>query len=171
MNSTELNPQIPTGMSTRGMRVLIAEDEALAANVIEYELDVIGAEIVGRATDGRQAATLTQRLRPDLVLMDAEMPEVDGLAAAGEIQECCPTPLVYPHGLFRTSNHHPGCGCESGRLPAQTSPCRGTAKGHARRLGPVCRSYRIAPIKRGAAECAPAAKPFAGLAADLHVLP
>lgn len=75
-------------------RVLIAEDDALVATVIENELEKTGAIVVGKANDGRKAIECTQILRPDVVLMDIEMPEMKGLDAAREIQRLCPTPVV-----------------------------------------------------------------------------
>jgi AmiR/NasT family two-component response regulator len=75
-------------------RVLIVEDEALVSDVIQNELEKSGHEVVGRAADGRLAVELAQSLRPDVVLMDIAMPEIDGLKATLMIQEECPTPVV-----------------------------------------------------------------------------
>jgi two-component system, response regulator PdtaR len=75
-------------------RVLVVEDEALVSDVIQNELEKSGHEVVGRAADGRQAVKLAQSLRPDVVLMDIAMPEIDGLKATRMIQEVCPTPVV-----------------------------------------------------------------------------
>ena len=47
-------------------------------------------EVVGEAMNGRQAITCCARLRPDLVLMDIEMPQLDGLVATGAITQQCP---------------------------------------------------------------------------------
>jgi DNA-binding NarL/FixJ family response regulator len=49
-----------------------------------------GLEIVGEAVNGRQALSLCRRLRPDLVLMDVRMPDLDGLAATRAIKQECP---------------------------------------------------------------------------------
>ena len=75
-------------------RVLIAEDDVLVGDVIQSELERMGHRVAGRATDGRQAVDLTKCLRPDIVLMDIAMPELDGLEAARQIQEQCPRPVV-----------------------------------------------------------------------------
>jgi two-component system, response regulator PdtaR len=76
------------------IRALVAEDDALVRSVLESELATIGVTIMGTAADGHQAVSLTRSLRPDVVLMDIEMPEMNGLEAAREIQRQCPTPIV-----------------------------------------------------------------------------
>jgi DNA-binding NarL/FixJ family response regulator len=50
--------------------------------------------VVGEASTGREAVTLVQRLAPDVVLMDVEMPEMDGIAAAAMIQASTPQSAV-----------------------------------------------------------------------------
>jgi DNA-binding NarL/FixJ family response regulator len=62
--------------------VLIADDQALVRAgfrmILEAEEDM---EVVGEAADGREAVEETRRLRPDVVLMDVRMPDVDGIEA------------------------------------------------------------------------------------------
>jgi DNA-binding NarL/FixJ family response regulator len=72
-------------------RVLIADDDALMrAGLVE----LLGAdpelEIVGQAATGRQAVEQTRRLAPDVVLMDVRMPDLDGIAATGELARAAP---------------------------------------------------------------------------------
>jgi len=78
----------------QSLRVLIAEDDALAVDLIRYELKKIGLTTIGEAYDGLEAIRLTRALQPDVVLMDIRMPLVDGLEAAARIQAECPTPVV-----------------------------------------------------------------------------
>ncbi len=79
---------------TAEVRVLIAEDDFLVTEMIRGVLDELGYVSAGNARDGRQAIELTESLRPDVVLMDIKMPELDGVEAARVIQERCPTPVV-----------------------------------------------------------------------------
>lgn len=81
-------------MTASTPRALIAEDDTLVAAVIQDTLEQIGIDVIGTAADGAQAVEMTRRLQPDVVLMDIEMPEMDGLIAAQRIQEDCPTPIV-----------------------------------------------------------------------------
>ena len=75
-------------------RVLVAEDESLVAELIEGLLTELEHTVVGRASDGRQAVKLVCELRPNAVLMDIHMPDMDGLEAARIIARDCPTPVV-----------------------------------------------------------------------------
>jgi DNA-binding NarL/FixJ family response regulator len=68
------------------VRVLIADDEPLFADALEVLLGVDDRiEIVGRARNGSQAVELALELGPDLVLMDLNMPGVDGFGATEQI--------------------------------------------------------------------------------------
>jgi AmiR/NasT family two-component response regulator len=78
----------------RRVGVLIAEDDPLVGEMIRGTLEDLGYTVAGEAIDGRQAVELTRRLRPDVVLMDVAMPQVNGIEAAQQIHETCPTPVV-----------------------------------------------------------------------------
>ena len=78
----------------KNIRVLIVEDEAMIAEMIQAVLKEAGYVVVGRAVDGVQAVEMTQSLRPDVVLMDIALPGMDGLEAARRIYETRPTPVV-----------------------------------------------------------------------------
>lgn len=77
------------------IRVVLAEDSdtcrALLTAVLESDDQL---RIVGQAYDGEAAVTLVERLRPDVVVMDAHMPVMDGFAATRNIMLRCPTPIV-----------------------------------------------------------------------------
>jgi AmiR/NasT family two-component response regulator len=57
-------------------------------------LEDLGYVIVGEAVDGQQAVELTRTLRPHVVLMDVELPKMNGIMAAQHISESCPAPVV-----------------------------------------------------------------------------
>lgn len=63
-------------------RVVVAEDEALIRMDLTEMLIEAGHEVVGQAGDGAQAVEMTRELRPDIVVMDVKMPNMDGLTAA-----------------------------------------------------------------------------------------
>ncbi len=68
------------------IRVLLADDHALVRTGFRVILDIEDdIEVVGEASDGLQAVDLAHRLDPDVVLMDVEMPGMDGLAATERI--------------------------------------------------------------------------------------
>jgi AmiR/NasT family two-component response regulator len=76
------------------VRVLIVDDSELFRRSTSRILQVLGYEVLGEAENGRQAIEKTLTLRPDLVMMDVEMPELTGIEAAREIQQVHPTPVV-----------------------------------------------------------------------------
>ena len=62
------------------MRVLIAEDHPLAAAAMRAVIEIDGGfEVVGEARSGSQVLPRARELRPDLVLLDLMLPELDGL--------------------------------------------------------------------------------------------
>jgi DNA-binding NarL/FixJ family response regulator len=68
------------------IRVLLAADQALMRTGFRMILDTeTGLEVVGEASDGRAAITQARALKPDVVLMDVQMPGVDGLSATREL--------------------------------------------------------------------------------------
>ena len=79
------------------IRVLIADDQALVRTGFRLILSgEPGIEVVGEARDGAEAATLAAELKPNVVLMDVRMPEVDGIEATRRIvvDETSPRVLV-----------------------------------------------------------------------------
>lgn len=77
------------------IRVLVAEDSpttrAQLVHLLEQDPEI---RVVGQAADGEEAVELAVSLRPDVVLMDVEMPRLDGNEATRRIMERAPTPIV-----------------------------------------------------------------------------
>jgi two-component system chemotaxis response regulator CheB len=77
------------------LRVLVAEDSPTArALLLEILRSDPGVEVVGTASNGVEAVRLTKELRPDIVTMDVQMPDLDGLQATREIMTAAPTPIL-----------------------------------------------------------------------------
>jgi response regulator NasT len=66
-------------------RIVVAEDESLIRMDIIETLKDQGFDVVGEAGDGMEAIELAKELKPDLMVMDIKMPDMDGLSAAEQI--------------------------------------------------------------------------------------
>jgi len=75
------------GAAVTPLRVLIADDVDQVRTDLRMALELAGGlEVVGEAADGHQALDLAARLNPQVVLMDLEMPGLDGCAAARRLR-------------------------------------------------------------------------------------
>lgn len=64
------------------LRVLIAEDEALTRTILRARLEKLGHQVVAEAENGVQAVEAARTHKPDAIIMDIRMPEMDGIEAA-----------------------------------------------------------------------------------------
>ncbi|WP_028814318.1 response regulator transcription factor [Streptomyces flavidovirens] len=80
-------------MSAPPVRVVLADDERMVRTALRVILDAEpGLEVVGEAATGAQAVSVVRELRPDVVLMDVRMPEIDGIRATEQILSGMETP-------------------------------------------------------------------------------
>jgi DNA-binding NarL/FixJ family response regulator len=71
-------------------RVLLADDHAILRDGLRGVLKDAGFEVVGEASDGREAIKLTQELQPEIAILDIAMPVLNGIDAAREILKTSP---------------------------------------------------------------------------------
>jgi CheY-like chemotaxis protein len=89
---------VPQAGAKRPLRVVYADDDEAMRMMISTLLGLVdGVAIVGEATDGEEAVRLVQQLDPDLVLLDVQMPGLDGPSAAEVIHALRPTTRVVLH--------------------------------------------------------------------------
>lgn len=81
-------------MEKRKVRVLIADDEAHIRSLISLVIGSLGAEVIAEASDGEVALELYKQHRPDMVVLDINMPKQDGIAVLKQIMAIDPRTLV-----------------------------------------------------------------------------
>ena len=75
-------------------RVLIADDETLVRVDVRSTLESVGLEVCGEARDGQETVLRALELRPDVIVLDAAMPRLDGVEAARQILATRSVPIV-----------------------------------------------------------------------------
>lgn len=76
------------------MDVLICDDEPLATERLARLVTQLGHQVVATASHGEQAIELADEHQPDVVLLDIQMPEMDGLSCAQHLRELDPMPAI-----------------------------------------------------------------------------
>ncbi len=88
------------------LRLLMADDEILFRDVIKDRLSFEkGIEIVGEAGDGREAIRMARALKPDVVLMDINLPVMNGIEATAAIRKCLPKVKVLMVSAYTDDLH------------------------------------------------------------------
>jgi len=80
------------------LKIVIAEDEYLCLIGLKANLESLGYEVVGEATDGEEAVKLALDKRPDLIIMDINMPSLDGIEAIRKINNKTFIPSIIVSG-------------------------------------------------------------------------
>lgn len=107
-------------------RTIVVDDSRTALKAICAVVERQGLRVVGTATNGRAALALAHSLQPDLVLMDVEMPTMDGIEATSHLQQECPATRVMIVTVHDSPELHRAC-CRRGacvllsRAPSMTS--------------------------------------------------
>ena len=87
------------------LRILLADDHRLLRETLRAGLTEAGEEIVGEATNGREAVSLAVDLRPDVVLIDLSMPVLDGFEATRQILSTSPGTTVVVLTMHPDAEH------------------------------------------------------------------
>jgi two-component system LytT family response regulator len=83
------------------IRVVLADDEELAIRQLQRLLGSYPVEVVGVASDGQQAVELVDRLQPDLIFVDVEMPVLNGFQVLKAIRHKPMAVVITAHSRYR----------------------------------------------------------------------
>src|SRR5579862_2463040 len=102
-----------------GLRILIVDDEKAVRTALGR---LLGTReewvVVGEAADGTEAIGKAKELKPDVVIMDVTLPELNGLAATPEIKKAIPSAEILIFTQHESSQIYPGSSkCRSQRIP------------------------------------------------------
>ena len=131
------------------IRVLLADDQAMVRAgfrmILESDPEI---EVVGEAANGEQATASTRRLRPDIVLMDIQMPDGDGLEATGGLPKtasCTVARRSSPRSSVTST-----CSRRCGRAPAASARRTPHPRNSARGARRDCRRGSARPVGHAA---------------------
>src|SRR6478735_1024172 len=78
----------------RSLRIVVADDEREMREYLREILTYLGHEVVGAAADGQELVALCDAQRPELVISDVRMPDMDGIEAAKRLGSSAPVPII-----------------------------------------------------------------------------
>jgi AmiR/NasT family two-component response regulator len=79
---------------TRSLRIAVADDEADMRDYFRKMLPLLGHKVVALAHDGQELLELCRATRPELIITDIKMPDMDGIEAASRVYEEMPVPVI-----------------------------------------------------------------------------
>jgi len=91
-------------MTTSPLRLLLVDDHALLRAGLASVLEGAGFDVIGQAANGEQAVTRFEELRPDVTLMDLQMPALDGVGAIQKIRARHPDACILVLTTFDTDD-------------------------------------------------------------------
>ncbi len=95
-----------TGVAPAPVRVLVVDDDPIVRSALSLMLGgQVDLHVVGEAGDGQEGVALSERLRPDVVLMDIRMPVLDGLEATRRLHRLPEPPRVIVLTTFDADEH------------------------------------------------------------------
>lgn len=95
---------------TRALRIVVADDEPDVRDYFERMLPRLGHQVVGSAANGRELLELCQLHKPDLIIADVRMPEMDGDVAVQQICEDNPIPFILISAYSKPAGILEACG-------------------------------------------------------------
>lgn len=104
MESLISNPiRLATGEASEGrevnkLSVLVADDEERVVGILTISLKSLGHEVIAVANNGEDAVTLAREKKPDLIILDIDMPRMDGVDAAKRILAEASVPIIISSG-------------------------------------------------------------------------
>lgn len=147
----------------RTIRVLIVDDSAMIRRVLALGIDrEPDLEVVGFASNGEQALELITSLRPDVITLDLEMPNMDGITFMKSYMKTRPIPTIVISSATQGNRNVALQAVEAGAIDIISKPTMGVNGGLAGMMMDICNRIRDASKSRPAiARPRPAAAPVA----------